>query len=345
MTSLQFTKVLIVIVTIAIVVMPTSAMKVQFVSLSSSSKLRNCTWLDPSDEGLQLMNASPSVWRSTAARLESANIYCIIVWTGQWDQDHTINYADSPTVWTQFINTVKAVNPNFVVLALVNGWGIDISDPAYRETMLNAVEQLMSSAPFDGVNDDLEDFKGTNQNLIDFWQAEASLVKGLGKIATVDLGVDWPYTIEEVYPYLTNFDYLMPMFYGKIQDTYALSYWDRILSNSPVPIIMGLDVDPSDMNNFSMSQQLSWIDQALNNTSHPNLAGFAIWSYDFWGTSEETSNDFAAWSNWSTKGFSPSPTLKPLEVAVVALVAVTIVAVAIALLYKKKTRTTAAMKK
>ena len=338
-------KLLIVIATVVMLTMPTSAIKVQSVSSTSSSQLQNCTWLDPSDEGLQLMNAKPSVWQATATRLESANIYCIIVWAGRWNSDHTIDYAESPTVWTQFINTVKAVNPNFVVLALVNGWGIDISDLSYRETMLNEVQQLISSAPFDGINDDLEDFKGKTQNLIDYWQAEASLIKGLDKIATVDLGVDWPYTIEEVYPYLTNFDYLMPMFYGKIQDTYSLSYWDRILSNSPVPVIMGLDVDPSDMNNFSMSQQLSWIDQALNSSSHPNLAGFAIWSYDFWGTSEGTSNDFAAWSNWPTKGFAPSPILKPWDIAAITLVAVTIVAVAIALLYKKRAKPRAVMAK
>jgi len=280
---------------IAVILAVTLIMAFFIVAHAPSSKFQNCIWLAPSSEGLELMN-SPSFWQSIAVRLDNANIHCIIVWTGNWNPDHTINYADSPTVWTQFIGTVKAINSNFKVLALVNGWGIDISDPTYRTAMLNAVQQLVSSAPFDGFNDDLENFTGTNQNLIDYWQAEASLVKGMGKIATVDLGVDWPYQIEDVYPYLTNFDYIMPMFYGKIEDANALSYWNRILSNSPVPVIMGLDVDSNDMNNFPLSQQLSWIDQALNSSYHSNLVGFSIWAYDYWND-----NDFAAWNNWTTK--------------------------------------------
>jgi hypothetical protein len=280
---------------IAILLTITLIMTFFIVTHAPPSKFQNCIWLAPSSEGLELMN-NPSLWHSIAVKLDNANIHCIIVWTGQWNPDHTINYADSPSVWTQFIDTVKAINSNFKVLALVNGWGIDISDPTYRTAMLNAVQQLMSSASFDGFNDDLENFTGTNQNLIDYWQAEASLVKGMGKIATVDLEVDWPYLIEDVYPYLTNFDYIMPMFYWKIEDANALSYWNRILSNSPVPVIMGLDVDSNDMNNFSMSQQLSWIDQALNSSQHSSLAGFSIWAYDYW-----SDNDFAAWNNWATK--------------------------------------------
>jgi hypothetical protein len=270
------------------------------VAHAPSSKLQNCVWFLPSSEGLELLN-NPSLWHSTAVRLENAKINCIIVCAGWWNSDHTIKYADSPTVWTQFINTVKAVNPDFKVLALVNGWGIDISDPTYRTTMLNAVKQLLFSASFDGMNDDIENFTGTNQNLIDYWQTEANLVKSMGKIATVDLTVGWSYNIEDVYPYLTNFDYIMPMFYWTIEDANALSYWNRILSNSPVPVIMGLDVDQEEMNYFSMSQQLSWIDQALNSSSHSNLVGFAIWAYDYWGTSGGTSDDFATWSNWATK--------------------------------------------
>ncbi len=94
-----------------------------------SDKLQNCVWLLPSSEGMQLMSDS-SLWKTTAVRLEGANINGIIVWAGNWNTDHTINYADSPSTWTQFIQAVKAVNSNFKVLALVGtGGGIDISDP------------------------------------------------------------------------------------------------------------------------------------------------------------------------------------------------------------------------
>ncbi len=315
--------------------MPTSAIKVQSMSLTSSSKLQNCTWLTSNEDGLHLMNASSSVWRATITRLESVNINCIIVWGGTWNVNHTISYDDSPTVWTQFIKTVKAVNPNFVVLVLVAGWGIDISDPTNRTLMLNAVQQLLASAPFDGLNDDLENFTGTNQNLIDYWQAEASMVHGMGKIATVDLTVGWSYNIEDVYPYLTNFDYVMPMFYSRIEEPNALSFWNMILSNSPVPVIMGLEVDHSEVNE-SFSQQLSWIDQALNSSQHSNLAGFSIWAYDYWSTT-----DFAAWANWATKGSVPSPTSSSLDATIITAAIIAIVAIVAALLFKKKAKKTA----
>ena len=102
------------------------------------------------------MSASSSVCRATVTRLESVNINSIIVWAGWWNANHTIDYADSPAQWTQFINTVKAVNPDFMLLALINGDAIDMSDFTYTAAMLNAVRQLLASAPFDGLNDDLE---------------------------------------------------------------------------------------------------------------------------------------------------------------------------------------------
>jgi hypothetical protein len=328
-------KLIIVIVAVAMFIAPTSAIEVHSASLTNSSKLQNCAWLLPSNEGLQLMNASTPVWQATISRLESVNINCIIVWAGWWSADYTINYADSPTTWTQFINVAKAVNPNFVVLALVNGGALDISDSANRATMLNSAKQLIISAPFDGLNDDLESFVGTNQNAIDYWQSEASMVKSMGKIVTVDLGVDWSYKIEDIYPHLSNFDYILPMFYWTIKDANALSYWNRILSNSPVPVVMGLDVDQSEMKNFPLSQQLSWIDQALNNTSHSNLAGFSIWAYDYWDNSGGTSNDFSAWANWATKGSTTSPTFLPFIAIIVAIPIIVIVAVG-ALLFRKR---------
>ncbi len=322
----------------ALFIMPASAIKVQSPSLTSSLKLQNCTWLLPNDEGLQLMNASPSVWRATVTRLESVNINCIIVWAGWWNTNHTINYADSTTVLTRFINNVKVVNPNFVVLALVNGDGIDISDSTYRTAMLNAVQKLLSSAPFDGLNDDLENFTGTNQNLIDYWQAEANMVKGMGKLATVDLGVDWSYSIEDVYPFLTNFNYIMPMFYWTIENANALDYWNRILTNSPVPVIMGLDVDQNEMKDFPLSQQLSWINQTMESNPHSNLAGFAIWAYDYWDNSGGTSNDFAAWANWPTKGSVPSSNPMPSGTIIIIVVITATVAAAAAFLFKNKTK-------
>jgi hypothetical protein len=271
-------------------------------STSSQLKIKNCVWLLPSNQGLELMNANPTVWQATIKKLEAVNINSIIVWAGSWKSDLSINYADSPSVWTQFIQTAKAIDPNFVVLALVYGSGIDVSSSNNRAVMLDSVKQLLIAAPFDGINDDIEDFSGTTSDAINFWQSEANLLDGMGKIATVDLGVDWSYKIEDVYPYLTNFDYVIPMYYWTIKDPNALSYWNRILNNSAAPVLMGLDVDQNEMKNYALSEQLAWINQTMNSDPHGNLVGFGFWAYDYWDNSGGTSNDFSAWTNWVTKG-------------------------------------------
>lgn len=269
-----------------------NSFSVSSVSFPAVGVLGNCVWLLPSLEGLHLLD-EPSLWRSTALRLETANISCIIVWAGWWNADHTIRYADDPAVWNHFISTVKAVNSNFTVLALVGiGDGIDISDPSYRATMIDSVKQLLLSAPFDGWNDDLESFNGSNSDLIAYWQGVASMVKSNGGIATVDLGVDWSYTIEDVYPSLTNFNYIMPMFYGTIASANAGDYWNRILANSPVPIIMGLDVNPEENGNVAFKTQLSWVE----GQSHVNISGYSVWAYDYW-----SGQDFNTWLNSGIK--------------------------------------------
>jgi hypothetical protein len=125
------------------------------------------------------------------------------------------------------------------------------------------------------------------------------------------------------------------MFYTTIEETNALTYWNMILSNSPVPVIMGLEVDHSEVNE-SLSQQLSWVDQALNSSQHSNLAGFSIWAYDYWSTT-----DFTAWANWPTKGPVPSPTSTSLDATIVTAAIITILAVVVALLFKKKAKKTA----
>jgi len=274
---------------IAALVITTAFLVVEYVP--APLKLQNCVWLVPSSQGLGLMNNS-SLWQPTVIRLEKANIHCIIVWAGSWNANHTISYADSPSVWNQFIDVVKATDSSFKVLALVGTGGVDISTASYRTEMINSVKQLLSSAPFNGYNDDLESFTGSIQDLIAYWQGVASMVRDMGKMATVDTGVSGSYSITDVYPHLTNFNYIIPMFYQTICYSNASTYWNQVLSDSPVPVIMGLAIDYPANGNFSMSQQLSWVDQQ----SHKNLAGFSIWAYDYWSTA-----DFEAWSNWTTK--------------------------------------------
>jgi hypothetical protein len=84
---------------------------------------------------------------------------------------------------------------------------------------------------------------------------------------------------------------------------------------------------------MSLSRQLSWIDQAMNSSSHSNLAGFSLWAYDRWST-----NDFTAWANWPTKGSVPSLTFSLSEATFIAVVIIAIVAAVAVLLFRKKAK-------
>jgi hypothetical protein len=92
------------------------------------------------------------------------------------------------------------------------------------------------------------------------------------------------------------------------------------------------------MKNFPLSQQLSWINQTVESNPHSNLAGFAIWAYDYWDNSGGTSNDFAAWASWVTKGSVPSSNTMP-SVTVIIIVVIAATGSAITgLIFKNKTK-------
>jgi hypothetical protein len=238
-----------------------------------------------------------------ATKMQVANLNCIILNSGSWTPDHSISGGTTPSAWTTFINGLKAVDPNIKVLAMVDTFGsmnpLDISNPSYRAMMFNAAQQLLQSAPFDGWNDDFEMFTGQTSDLIAYWQGIASKVKSMGLIATVDTEVEWGHWhVTDVYPYLTNFDYIMPMYYTYIKTDSGGNVWDLVLSNSPpnIPVLMGLDVNQDEMENFPLSQQLGLVDQMMALKPHSNLAGFSIWCFDVWNDV-----DYAAWVNWPTK--------------------------------------------
>jgi hypothetical protein len=228
-------------------------------------------------------------------RLEGLNIDCVMVHGGNWKSDGTIAYdfGTSFEMWTNFINAMKDWNPDVKVLVWVLGYGnADLSDVRIRNTMYDSARELLSSVPFDGWNEDYEGWDGDVADAMAFYQGMASTVKGMGKIATIATEVEWGgYHIED-YAYLTNFDYIMPMFYAKVSFSNAEYYWDKILDCSPVPVVMGLAVLLKQSGDIPLDQQLEWIDTQ----SDSNLAGFALWAYDYMSY-----EDLEAWENWETK--------------------------------------------
>jgi len=265
------------------------------------AKLQNCVWMLPYELlpwsghysgglGNELDNPQYMI-----DRLDGLNIDCVIVRGGTWKSDGTISYDSGTTfvMWTNFINAMKAWNPNIKVLVWVLGYNsADLSNPTIRETMYSSARQLLSAVPFDGWNEDYEGWRGETSHAITFYQGIASAVKSMGKMATIATEVEWGgYHIED-YASLTNFDYIMPMFYAHVSLSNAKYYWDEILAHSPVPVIMGLAVLLKQNGGTPLAQQLTWIDTQF----HTNLAGFSLWAYDYMSY-----EDFDAWKNWKTK--------------------------------------------
>jgi hypothetical protein len=158
--------------------------------------------------------------------------------------------------------------------------------------MYDSARELLSYVSFDGWNEDYEGWEGDVSYAIAFYQGMASSIKSMGKIATIAAEVEWGgYCIED-YAYFTNYDYIFPMFYRRVSSSAAEYFWNKILTESPVPVIMGLAVLMKQNGGIPLAQQLAWIDTQ----SHSNLAGFSLWAYDY--MSDE---DFEAWQNWETK--------------------------------------------
>jgi hypothetical protein len=231
-------------------------------------------------------------------KIARSNIDCIAVFGGVWKIDGTIYYDEGASfdIWTNFIKAMKDWNPKMKILVWINGWNdtCDFRDPSIRKTMCDSARGLLTTVPFDGWNEDYEggSIYGVSY-LLSFYRELLVTIKNLGKIATVATEVDWGgYEINQVYPYLEGYDYITPMFYGRIAEESAITYWNNVLFNSSVPVLMGLAVHPEESGGMLLQEQISWID----NQSKSNLAGFSLWCYDYM-----TEADIISWENWKTK--------------------------------------------
>ena len=287
-----------VIVFFFIVVFTLSFVQIIFINPmeKENSAIHNLAWMLPTSS-VEYQNELTNP-QSIINRINGLDIDCLAVHGGWWKSDGTILYDSgaSFSIWNNFINVMKNWNPNIKILVWVIGWNdtCDFRNSTLRTIMCNSAKQLLTEVPFDGWN---EDYEGGSvygvSYLLSFYNELSATLKNMGKIATVALEVEWGgYTINDVYPYLVGFDYVTPMFYSQIATGSATYYWNQILSNSSVPVLMGLAVAPEENGEMPLPQQFPWIDKQ----SKSNLAGFALWCYDYM-----TDSDFAAWGNWTTK--------------------------------------------
>jgi len=270
----------------------------------------NCTWLGDYVDQTYNELANP---QSVVNRLSGSNINCVIVFGGDWASSGAISYDSGSVYWSNFINILH--KNGYLVFVWISIWDdpttIDITNHTVIQTMYNSAIQCLSTYRFDGFNDDFEGWRGSTQALINYEQGLATAVRNHGKIASACLEVDWGgATISQLYPYLTSFNYLMPMYYTSIAVDNG-SVWSQILSYAGAPIVMGLDFSSGDytqngLSYPSASQQLSTISNFMSENSTAKLVGFSIWSYD-----EISNTNFSSWDNWALKNLSATPSPSP----------------------------------
>jgi hypothetical protein len=237
--------------------------------------------------------------------LQSANIKHIYLQVGDWNTNHdgTIEYYYSDTTFTTFIDTVHQFNSEMKVFAWVESyWAnthpLDLSTSGARATAVSSVIDCMSKG-FDGIEDDIESWVGTDQDLINFLNAEAAAVNALGKesVPTLICTYAWADDVD-VAPYL-NVDYIAPMLYTDYpySETDLKARMHSFLINAGSPVLPSLIVCHS-LGYGTLEEQFTWIDdQITQHGRYSNLRGFAIFIYDNMQT-----DDWTAWNDWTTKG-------------------------------------------
>ena len=157
------------------------------------------------------------------------------------------------------------------------------------ETMCDSVKALLNDAPFDGYNECYSGWTGDLSDLESYYHNVATAVKSVNRIPVVTTHVDSDgYTVEDYANLVPDFYYNIPLFNGKVV-SYDSTTWNRILSYSPCPVIMGIsvwdEVFDTDSWNYliTLDQQLAW----YNSLTQPN--GYAIHHYDQMTYGEMTS--------------------------------------------------------
>jgi hypothetical protein len=237
---------------------------------------------------------------SVAANLKGAHFKYAFVFVGYWNSTtNDIDYDISDELITSTIESLHGINITVLAWAENIDNNIDVT-PTNRNNLYASITKCMNKG-FDGYNDDIEDYKGTLQDWIDYQNNATVVLHSLGKLMTADVGLDWQ---QNMNPYL-HMDFIVTMFYSNqsiLEDPQAEAFWQENFgqfmgnNNPPAsPVILGI------MNYYGNDHPLSWqlnqIDELLQSYPHPQLAGFSIWLYEYMGTN---SNDWQQWNNWIT---------------------------------------------
>jgi hypothetical protein len=239
-------------------------------------------------------------------RLGQNNINYAFVFVGYWDAtiptNPTVGYQHSAAFYANVIDAFHEAN--IKVLAWIESYIGMMDLRAYnRQNIYDAIVECMNIG-FDGYNDDVEDWTGTNQDYIDYLNGATTVLHNLGKLMTADVAFDWE---QNTNPYL-HMDFIVTMFYSDysmFEDPQGADYFQENFgqyegnNNPPAsPVILGImNCLRPECNTFSISYQLTQCSNYLATYNHPQLVGFCIWLYEYMGSYGQT-DDWSQWNSW-----------------------------------------------
>jgi hypothetical protein len=232
------------------------------------------------------------------ADLENNNITMAFVFVGYWDPvTATIGYTMTDAQITTVINALHAKGIKVLAWAEDSGQ-IDLVN--LRQTLYEEITKCMNKG-FDGYHDDIENYTPncTNQDYIDYLNNATTLLHSMNKLMTAAVPFDWE---QNTNPYL-HMDYIVTMFYSdqsKCEDPQGRWYWQENFgqyrgNNNPPASSVIIGLMNCYNNKYPLAWQLDWVTKEVAADSHPKLAGFCLWIYEYM-----SEGDWQAWKNWIT---------------------------------------------
>lgn len=238
---------------------------------------------------------------------------------GQWESDGSITVLPTALQITDAITA--AGNEGLEIYAWVisnSTHKINVSTAGARSTNTSTLTTLLGTYNFDGIEDDIEAFTGTWQNLVDYANAATTAVNGVAEeyylamtgYYAVDMGTTLfaSLTVDclqfmmygyPLYPY-TSGD---PAWTHQHQEDMSKSHMDYWLDNatSDAHVIIHDTYWPS---YGTITEFTTWVDEQIAaGGPYAQLTGIDV----FWHTGM-SSADWTVWDSWDTKdGGTPPP--------------------------------------
>jgi hypothetical protein len=228
---------------------------------------------------------------------------------GSYNNDHPASFWQN--VVTQLhssgIKAIAMLQDGYTYNSAFGEMNIGSTYYSQYEKIIQAVMNL----GYDGFCDDMESWVGGSWSVeVAFENALASYLhtgsnfnNGLARLATPTFGSYYWYG-ENTQGTFSGLDYAIVQYYDQVGTSTGVQWWDIDFGlgypsqgyakfTVPCPIILLTTEEGASSPYNTVSGQISWIDNMIQTTAHPQLYSFGFYHYE-----DLTSADWAAWTPW-----------------------------------------------